>query len=288
MMEGGIVTRYVALFGDPVAGNPTSRMQNAAFEAAGLDWRYLDIHVEAAALPAAVAAARVLGFDGLNLTIPHKVAVVPLLDRLERSAEVSGAVNTVRRESDGRLVGLNTDGLGFLLAIRDTGIDPAGSTVVLLGAGGAARAVAVELALAGAVRIIVANRGSDRRTTLVELIRERTGAAADGIEWTGQLEPPSCDILVNCTPIGMGSGGDMRVPPVRLDRLPSSVVVCDLNPDAADTAFLRAARQRGHRTLGGLPMLARQGAAGFEAWTGRPAPLDVMISVLEGVGAGPP
>lgn len=282
------MTHYVALFGDPVAGNPTSRMQNAAFEAAGLDWRYLDLRVEAATLPAAVTAARVLGFDGLNLTIPHKVAVVPLLDQLERSAEKSGAVNTVRRESDGRLVGLNTDGLGFLLAVRDAGIDPAGSTVILLGAGGAARAVAVELTLAGAARIIVANRGAERRAALIELIRERTGAAAEGIEWTGQLEPPACDILVNCTPIGMGKAVDAEVPPVRLDGLPSSAVVCDLNPDAADTAFLAAARRLGHRTIGGLPMLARQGAAGFEAWTGRPAPLDLMIAVLEGVGAAPP
>ncbi len=282
------MTHYVALFGDPVAGNPTSRMQNAAFEATGLDWRYLDIRVEAATLPAAVTAARILGFDGLNLTIPHKVAVVPLLDRLEPSAERSGAVNTVRRESDGRLVGLNTDGLGFLLAVRDAGIDPAGSTVMLLGAGGAARAVAVELTLAGAARIIVANRGSERRAALIELIRERTATAAEGIEWTGQLEPQACDILVNCTPIGMGRAVDAEVPPVRLDGLPSSAVVCDLNPEAADTAFLRAARRLGHRTIGGLPMLARQGAAGFEAWTGQPAPLDLMIAVLEGVGAAPP
>ena len=281
------MTHYVALFGDPVAGNPTSRMQNAAFEAAGLDWRYLDIRVQAAALPAAVTAARVLGFDGLNLTIPHKVAVVPLLDRLDRSAEKSGAVNTVRRESGGRLVGLNTDGLGFLLSVRDAGIDPAGSTAILLGAGGAARAVAVELALAGVARIIVANRGSERRAALIELIREQTGAAAEGIEWTGQLEPPVCDILVNCTPIGMGSGVDTEVPPVRLDGLSASAVVCDLNPDAADTAFLRAARRLGHRTIGGLPMLARQGAAGFEAWTGRPAPVDLMIAALEGIGAAP-
>jgi shikimate dehydrogenase len=209
---------------------------------------------------------------------------VPLLDRLEPSAEQSGAVNTVRRESDGRLVGLNTDGLGFLLSIRDAGIDPAGSTVVLLGAGGAARAVAVELALAGVGRIIVANRGTERLAAIIELIRKRTGAAAKGIEWTGLLEPPPCDILVNCTPIGMGGAARADVPPVRLDGLPSSAVICDLNPDAADTAFLQAARRLGHRTLGGLPMLARQGAAGFEAWTGRPAHLDVMIAALEGGG----
>lgn len=276
------MTKYVALYGDPVAGNPTSRMQNAAFEALGLDWRYLDLRVEEAALPAAVTAARVLGFDGLNLTIPHKVAVVPLLDYLEPAAETIGAVNTVRRERDGRLVGMNTDGLGFLLAVRNAGIDPAGSTVVLLGAGGAARAVGIELALAGAVRIVVANRGSERRAQLVDLIRTRTDATTEDLVWTGELEPPACDLLVNCTPIGMGGGDDAeRLPPVRLESLRPKTVVCDLNPDRADTAFLRAARALGHLTLGGLPMLARQGAAGFEAWTGRPAPLDLMIDALE-------
>ena len=282
------MTRYVALFGDPVAGNPTSRMQNAAFDAERLDWRYLDFRVEAAALPAAVTAARVLGFAGLNLTIPHKVAVVPLLDALERSAETIGAVNTVRREDDGRLVGINTDGLGFLRALGDAGIDPTGSTVLLVGAGGAARAVAVELAFAGAARIIVTNRGAERRTALVELIGDRTTAAAEGMAWTDDLEPPACDILVNCTPIGMASAGSgAAVPPVRLERLPTSIVVCDLNPDAADTPFLRAARGLGHRTLGGLPMLARQGAAGFEAWTGRPAPLELMVAVLETMPRSP-
>ena len=154
-----MVTQYVALYGDPVEGNPTSRMQNLAFEAAGLDWRYLDIRVRAEDLPAALSAARLLGFGGLNFTIPHKVAVIPLLDGLEPSAEISGACNTVVRQPDGRLIGSNTDGSGFLWSLRDEGIDPAGLDVVLLGAGGAARAVAVELALAGARRITVANRG---------------------------------------------------------------------------------------------------------------------------------
>ncbi len=154
-----MVTQYVALYGDPVEGNPTARMQNLAFESAGLDWRYLDIRVRADDLPAALSAARLLGFSGLNLTVPHKVAIIPLLDGLEPSAEISGACNTVVRQPDGRLIGSNTDGSGFLWSLRDEGIEPAGLDVVLLGAGGAARAVAVELALAGARRITIANRG---------------------------------------------------------------------------------------------------------------------------------
>ncbi len=276
------MTRYIALFGDPVAGNPTSRMQNAAFRSTGLDWRYLDIRVEARRLGEAVQAARVLGFGGLNLTLPHKISVIPYLDGLERSAEISGAVNTVRVDPDGRLIGLNTDGLGFLRALRDADIDPAGRTVVLLGAGGAARAVAVEIALAGAARVVVASRSAGRRDELVAMIVDRTPAQASGLDWPGDLELPSCDLLVNCTPIGMGTGkAAERIPPVRLKALAPKTVVCDLNPDRAESAFLRAARTLGHRTLGGLPMLARQGAAGFEAWTGQPAPLQLMIDQLE-------
>ena len=193
------MTRYIALFGDPVAGNPTSRMQNAAFRSTGLDWRYLDIRVEARRLGEAVQAARVLGFGGLNLTLPHKISVIPYLDGLERSAEISGAVNTVRVDPDGRLIGLNTDGLGFLHALRDAEIDPAGRTVVLLGAGGAARAVAVEIALAGAARVVVASRSAGQRDELVAMIGDRTPAQARGLDWTGELDLPSCDLLVNCT-----------------------------------------------------------------------------------------
>ena len=257
-------------------------MHNAAFRSSGLDWWYLDIRVEAGRLGEAVQAARVLRFGGLNLTTPHKIAVIPLLDGLERSAEISGAVNTVRLDPDGRLIGLNTDGLGFLHALRDAEIDPAGTTVVLLGAGGAARAVAVELALAGAARIVVASRSAGRRDELVAMIVDRTPAQSSGQDWPGELELPSCDLLVNCTPIGMGTGeAAEHIPPVRLEALSPRTIVCDLNPDRAESAFLRQARTMGHRTLGGLPMLARQGAAGFEAWTGHTAPLRLMIHELE-------
>jgi shikimate dehydrogenase len=275
------VTSYVALYGDPVEGNPTSRMQNAAFDAAGLDWRYLDIRVAADSLAAAIQAARVLGFSGLNLTIPHKVAVSSLLDELAPSAEISGACNTVVRDADGRLVGSNTDGQGFLRSLRDEGIEPDGRSVVLLGAGGAARAVAVELALAGASQITIAGRDAGRRDGLAERLRWRTKVTVNALAWHGRLAVPACDVLVDCTPVGMGSGAAAEsVVDVDLSGLATETVVCDLNPERADTAFLRLARERGHRTIGGLGMLARQGAAGFTAWTGLDAPLDVMESAL--------
>jgi shikimate dehydrogenase len=274
------ITRFVALFGDPVAGNPTSRVQNAAFEVAGLDWRYLDFRVPAEELAAAIEAARTLRFEGWNLTIPHKVAVVPLLDELDPSARITGAVNTVKRDPDGRLRGSNTDGSGFMAALRDAGVGVSGIEAVLLGAGGAARAVAVELARAGATAITIVNRDAARGDAVVELLRDHTPAAARRIGWESPLPP--CDLLVNCTPIGMGTGrAAEELPPVDLAALPREAIVCDLNPDRRESAFLRAANARGHRTLGGLPMIARLSAACFELWTGRPAPLDVMEAELE-------
>lgn len=278
-----MVTQYVAVFGDPVEGNPTSIMQNAAFEHAGLDWRYLDISVSAADLAAAITSARVLGFGGLNLTIPHKVAVLPLLDGLEPSAEISGACNTVVRQPDGRLIGSNTDGSGFVWSLRDRGVDPSGLDVVLLGAGGAARAVSVELALAGAKRVTIANRTASKRDELVAILDTKTPVEAVSLPWEGTLAVPHCDVLVDCTPVGMGSGASAEaVVPVDLSGLSSDTLVCDLNPERSDTAFLRSARERGHQALDGLGMLARQGAAGFKAWTGEDAPLEVMIAALEG------
>ncbi len=278
-----MVTQYVAVFGDPVEGNPTSTMQNAAFEHAGLDWRYLDITVKAEDLADAIKAARVLGFGGLNCTIPHKVAVIPLLDGLEPSAEISGACNTIVRQPDGRLIGSNTDGSGFVWSIRDSGYDPSGLDVVLLGAGGAARAVSVELALAGAKRVTIANRTASRRDELAAILSTKTSVEAVSLPWEGTLAVPACDVLVDCTPVGMGTGAaaEQHVD-VDLSALSADTLICDLNPERSDTALLRLARGRGHRTLDGLGMLARQGAAGFKAWTGEDAPLEVMIAALGG------
>ena len=278
-----MTTQYVAVFGDPVEGNPTSIMQNAAFEYAGLDWRYLDIRVRAADLEAAVKAARLFEFGGFNCTIPHKIAVLPLLDGLEPSARISGACNTVVREPDGRLIGSNTDGSGFVWSIRDEGIDPSGLDVVILGAGGAARAVAVSLALAGAKRVTIANRTAPHREELVGILDAKTDVEAVALQWEGTLAVPPCDVLVDCTPVGMGTGlAAEALVDVDLTGLASDTVVCDLNPETSDSAFLRMAAARGHRTLDGLGMLARQGAAGYKAWTGVEAPLDVMVKALGG------
>src|SRR6266511_5707914 len=169
----------VGVFGHPVAENPTIVMQEAAFQALGLNWRYLTIEVYPDDLADAIRGLRAFNMRGINLTIPHKVAVLPYLDDISREARVMGAVNTVRREG-ARLIGENTDGKGFLRALReDAQVDPAGRRIVLLGAGGAARAIAVELALAGAAHILVVNRSPDRGQALVALLREQTNVAAD-------------------------------------------------------------------------------------------------------------
>lgn len=197
------------------------------------------------------------------------------------SAGISGAYSTVVRQLDGRLIGSNTDGFGFVWSIRDQGIDPAGLDVVLLGAGGAARAVSVELALAGASRVTIANRTAAKRDELVSILDTKTPVEAVSLPWEGTLAVPRCDVLVDCTPVGMGAGSTEHVD-VDLAGLSSDTVVCDLNPESSDTAFLRLAQEHGHRTLDGLGMLARQGAAGFKAWTGEDAPLAVMIAALGG------
>src|SRR3954464_9537121 len=166
-MAAHFKAELVACFGQPVDENPTGVMQEAAFRAAGLNWRYLTVEVAPKDLPDAIRGVRAFGMRGINLTIPHKVSVIPLLDEIAPDAAVIGAVNTVRRDGD-RLIGENTDGKGFLRGVREAaGMDPRGKRVVVLGAGGAARAVVAELALAGAGEIVVLNRSTPRGEAMV-------------------------------------------------------------------------------------------------------------------------
>ena len=271
----------VGVFGHPVAENPTVVMQEAAFQALGLNWRYLTIEVLPEDLADAMRALRALNMRGINLTIPHKVAVLPYLDEISPAARLMGAVNTVVREG-GRLIGENTDGKGFLRSLReDAGADPAGKRVLLLGAGGAARAIAVELALAGAARIAVANRTAQRGQALVDLLRDGAGAAADLLPWSGPLSiPADVDILVNATSIGLFPNVADR-PEIDYDAIAPGAIVCDVIHNPPSTPFLREADRRGARALDGLGMLVYQGAIGFKLWTGLDAPVDVMRRALE-------
>ncbi len=271
----------VGAFGDPIDENPTGLMMEPAFASAGLNWRYQLLRVRAVDLAAAVAGVRALNFCGFNLTIPHKVAVLRHLDAVAPDAALIGAVNTVRRVGD-RLIGENTDGKGFLRAVcEDAGADPVGKRVVFLGAGGAARAMAVEMALAGAAHITVVNRSAERGAELVSILREKTPAQAEFVPWQDAYAiPADADILVNATSIGLYPDVT-ALPAVDVTTIRPGLLVCDVIPNPPRTAFLKAAAARGARTLDGLGMLVYQGAIAFKLWTGVEPDVAVMRRALE-------
>jgi shikimate dehydrogenase len=273
----------VGVFGSPVAENPTGVMQEAAFQARDLNWRYLTIEVRSGDLEQALVGLRAFNMQGINLTIPHKVAVIEYLDRLSPEAELIGAVNTVVRDGD-QLVGHNTDGKGFLRSVRDDAdVDPAGKHIVFLGAGGAARAMSVELALTGATHITIVNRSLDRGQELARHLAEKTPAQTQFVHWQEEYAVPAeTDILVNATSIGLFPRVD-EVPPIHMASIRSDLLVCDVIPNPPQTTFLRAAAAEGARTLDGLGMLVYQGAIAFQMWTGVEAPIPVMRYALEEV-----
>ncbi len=270
----------VGVLGFPVAENPTCVMQEAAFAELGLQWRYLTIEVKPDALADAMRGVRALGMQGVNLTIPHKVAVMDLLDDIAPDAKLIGAVNTVRSEG-GRLIGENTDGKGFLRGLLDSGVDPHGKRIVVLGAGGAARAITFELALSRAAELILVNRGEARGRTLVADLQARTATNARLQSWNAPVAiGPDVDVLVNATSIGLYPDID-AIPAVDLRSARTDLLVCDVIPNPPDTRLVRSARALGLNTLTGLPMLVYQGAIGFQMWTGRPAPVAAMKHALE-------
>jgi len=203
-MPANFKAELVGCFGQPVAENPTGAMQEAAFQALGLNWRYLTGEVPADRLREAMVGMRAFGMQGVNLTIPHKVRVIEYLDEIAPDAAIIGAVNTVRREGD-RLIGENTDGKGFLRGVRtDAGVDPMNKRVVVLGAGGAARAIVTELALAGAADVLVVNRSVGRGEQMVADLLSKTKAPIRFEPWQGTYAVPGgTDMLVNATSIGL-------------------------------------------------------------------------------------
>lgn len=279
-MPANFKAELVACFGQPVAENPTGVMQEAAFRALGLNWRYLTVEVAPADLRAAMRGVRAFGMQGLNLTIPHKVAVMQHLDEVSPDAAMIGAVNTVRRDG-ARLIGENTDGKGFLRGVRqDAGVDPRGKRAVILGAGGAARAIATELALAGVSEIVVVNRSAARAEPMVRDLIAGTGARVKFQEWRGIYEvPEDADLLVNATSIGLYPDVD-AMPPEDLRTASPSLLVADAVFNPPETRLLAAARACRLKVLDGLSMLVYQGVIGFELWTGQKAPEGVMKDAL--------
>lgn len=275
----------VGLFGKPVAENPTQAMVEAAFAHHGLDWRYLTLEVDPSDLADAVRGARAIGLKGFNCTIPHKIAVIEYLDGLGESAETMGAVNCVVNR-DGKLIGENTDGKGFVTALEKI-TDISGKSIVIFGAGGAARAIGVELALAGAPALTIVNRSEERGLGLVNLLNTKTKAKTEFVKWAGEFKVPSgTDVVVNATSIGLYPDVDARLA-LDISTLKPEMVVADVIPNPPRTRLVRDAEAQGCKVIDGLGMLVNQGVIGIEYWTGVTPDAAVMRKALEDVfGAG--
>lgn len=264
----GARTRVAAVVGSPVGQSVSPAMHNAAFRAAGLDWVYVAFEVAPGRLGPALAGARAMGLAGLSITIPHKLDAASEVDECSETARAVGAVNTVVPAGAGRLRGENTDGAGFVAALAEEGFDPAQRRCVVVGAGGAARAVVAALAGAGAAEVTVINRSPDRAEAASAL------AGAAGRVGSGP-DVAVADLVVNATPLGMTGGGAGALP-VDPARLHAGQLVVDLVPNPAETALMAAARARGAQAAGGLGMLVHQGALAFEMWTGLEPPVEAM------------
>jgi shikimate dehydrogenase len=265
-------------FSEGAAGNPTGVMMEAAFAHHNLPWRYINMEVPAAGLAEAVAGARAMGFRGFNCSIPHKVSVLQHLDGLGRSAGIMGAVNCVVRR-DGRLIGENTDGKGFLRSL-ETVLAPAGKEMVLLGAGGAARAIAVELALVGAKKLTIVNRDPVRGRALADLIGTQTGAEAAFVPWQQPYRVPEATAaVIQATCVGLYQ--PEQAPELEFDSLRPGMVAADVVFNPVETLFLKRARARGCTAVDGLGMLVNQGITALQYWTGVDPDPAVMRKALE-------
>jgi len=270
-----------AAFGQPISENPTQVMVEAAYRHHGLDWRYLTIEVGPDDLETAVNGAKAMGFQGFNCTIPHKVKVIEYLDGLGESASLMGAVNCVVRK-DGKWIGENTDGKGFVASLREL-TDPQGKKVVIFGAGGAARAIGVEVALAGATEIMIVNRSAGRGEELTTLLDDKLPVSASFIPWEKTFTIPSgTDVLINATSIGLFPDLEARLD-LDLDSLSPDTVVADVIPNPPDTNLVRDARAKGCQVIDGLGMLVNQGVIGIRHWTGVDPDPKVMRAALEEV-----
>ncbi|QDT24676.1 shikimate dehydrogenase [Gimesia chilikensis] len=269
------------VFGQPVAENPTQCMMEAAYNACGLEWRYLTIEVAPENLVQAVGGLRAMGFRGANLTIPHKVEVIQYLDGISDAAAMMGAVNCIVRK-DHQLLGENTDGKGFVQSLKEV-TDPSGKKIVMFGAGGAARAIGVETALAGAAEITIVNRSTERGEALAQLLQEKTRVPTTFTKWEGDYTlADDVDVVINATSIGLFPDVD-AVFPLDFASLKSNMIVSDVIPNPPETHLLREAAKAGCTTLDGLGMLVNQGVIGFQLWTGVDPDPQVMRAALEEV-----
>ena len=268
------------VFGDPVDDNPTGVVEEAAFAAKNLNYRYLTIKVLPEDLGKAMDSVKIFGMKGINLTMPHKIKVLPYLDELSPAAEIIGAVNTVIQK-EGKLFGENTDGKGFVTALKNSGETLDKKNVTILGAGGAARAIAVECALNGVAHINIINRSIEKGEELASLIQMKTDSSAKYLNWKNNMAIPSdTDILINATSIGFSPNVTDK-PDIDYTTITPEMCVCDVIFNPAETIFLKSAAENGAKTITGLGMLVQQAALNFTLWTGVEAPVDVMEDALK-------
>jgi shikimate dehydrogenase len=280
-MKADFLATLTGSFSQPAGENPTVAMIEAAYQQQQLNWRYINCEVAPANLADAVRGARAMNWAGFNCSIPHKIAIIEHLDGLGESAAIMGAVNTVVRRGQ-QLIGENTDGKGFLQSLQ-TITNPTGLSVLILGAGGAARAIAVELALAGARHITIANRSAASGQTLVELINQQTPAQADFLLWNHPLEiSADLDLLVNATSIGLYPDIN-ALPNIQPETLHRHTIVADVIPNPPQTRLLQIAAQQGCQTLNGIGMLVNQGKLAIQLWSGQTVDSVVMQHTLQAI-----
>ncbi|WP_286779303.1 MULTISPECIES: shikimate dehydrogenase [Sphingobacterium] len=268
-------------FAEPAAENPTVAMVEAAYRYHGLHFRYINCEVAPENLKAAVDGAKAMGWMGFNCSIPHKVAIIPYLDGLGTSAKLIGAVNTIVRRND-QWIGENTDGKGFVQALKEV-VNPAGRKITIFGAGGAARAVGVELALAGAERILIVNRGKERGKEVVALLNGCTEANAAYHPWMeGYSIEADTDIVINATSIGLFPNVDEQLA-INFASITANMVVADGIHNPPQTHLLKTAAAKGCKTVDGLKMLVNQGVIGIKYWTDVDVNKEIMHRALNEV-----
>ena len=274
-------TRYCAVLGHPINHSASPAMQNAGFAALGLNWRYLAFDVAPQDLREAIAGARRMGFVWLNLTVPHKLLAVEMVDALDDSAKAWGAVNTIRFETDGdgstRACGYNTDAEAITRSLReDLGVDLPGAKVLLLGAGGAGRVAALKLVAEGVGELYLVNRTEAKVTAVAEEIRTRS----PGVQVSVGYPKAGVDLVVNATSLGLQAADALPFAVEQFD-LAQARAVYDMVYRPAETALLQVAKAAGCRTANGLGMLLYQGARALEIWTGQGAPVEIMRRALQ-------
>jgi len=271
-------TMRFGVFGDPIAHSKSPVMMNHAFAAAGINGIYMAFHVKPKQLRSAVEGIRGLGYRGVNVTIPHKLAVMEYLDEIDEGARVIGAVNTIVNDN-GVLIGYNTDGIGYVRSLKEeTGVDLAGKRILLIGAGGAARGVAYALAREAPECIWIVNRTAERAVDLAQSLQAYGDVRGMGTEALADIKH-KVDIVINTTSIGMHP--DIEGRPADPRSFPPGTIFSDLIYNPRMTRWLKEAQELGRIVHGGLGMFIYQGAYAFEYWTGREAPVQVMREAVE-------